>query len=222
MNNLIDVEQRGLEIKSQVSGLEIVDQTTYDTACDMLKRAKSYVKETESFFKPMKQKAHDAWKEVCSQETSVIAPVKTVIGLIQGKIIHWDAEQARIQREAQRILEEQARQRAEEERLAQAVALEESGAGVEVVEAVLEQPIVAVPVAAPQTFQKSSAAIVRETWKAEITDLHALVKAAAKDKNLMAYLSVNQSALDAMARAAKDTLSIPGVKAVSSKSVATR
>lgn len=222
MQTIIDVEKTGLEIKSELGGLRIVDQATYDKACDAMKRAKLYVKETEAFFAPMKAKAHAAWKEVCNQETNVVSPVKSVIQTISREVVRWDDEQKRIRREAQRRLEEEARKRAEDERIAQAVALEQSGAHTEVVEAVLETPVVAVPVVAPSTFQKSNAAIVRETWTAEVTDLHALVKAAAKDKNLLGLLQVNQSALNGMARALKETMSIPGVKAVPQKSVATR
>jgi len=61
-----------------------------------------------------------------------------------------------------------------------------------------------------------------EHWHAEVESLHALVKAAASDANLLAYLDANMVALNALARLQKDSMAIPGVKAVKETSSSVR
>ena len=51
-------------------------------------------------------------------------------------------------------------------------------------------------------------------WKAEVTDLMALVDAVAANKVPLFYLQANEKALNDAARAAKAALNIPGVKPV--------
>ncbi|HEU4401903.1 MAG TPA: hypothetical protein VFT43_07335, partial [Candidatus Polarisedimenticolia bacterium] len=64
---------------------------------------------------------------------------------------------------------------------------------------------VAVPKEAGVTF--------RDAWKARVDDAMALVKAVAEGKAPLAYLTVNQAALDAQARVLKGELRVPGVVA---------
>jgi len=61
-----------------------------------------------------------------------------------------------------------------------------------------------------------------EHWHAEVESLHALVKAAASDPNLLAYLDANMVPLNALARSQKDSMAIPGVKAVKETSSSVR
>jgi membrane protein involved in colicin uptake len=67
----------------------------------------------------------------------------------------------------------------------------------------------------------------RETWKHEVTDLRALILAAAKraesgDDFLLGYLCADDAALASAARSMKSKLAIPGVRAYSDESLSVR
>lgn len=62
----------------------------------------------------------------------------------------------------------------------------------------------------------------RKTWCAEVLDLRALLIAAIDRDDLMVLISVDQKALDAMARGMKDALNVPGVRAVMKESTVVR
>lgn len=67
----------------------------------------------------------------------------------------------------------------------------------------------------------------RQTWKAEVTDLKALVSAAAAglargDTNLLGYLQANEKALGQVAKALKGAASIPGVRIYAEDGIAVR
>lgn len=79
-------------------------------------------------------------------------------------------------------------------------------------------PVYAPTVAAPAAAGVSS----RQNWKAEVTDLHALVKAAAEKPELLAYLVANTTALNGMAKALKGAARIPGVRVYADESLAVR
>ncbi len=177
-----------------------------------------------TIFDPIIAKAHAAHSEAIKQKRLVCGPVEMTIQNINRELLRFDQEQERIRRDEQRKLEEQARKEAEEQRLADAIHMEDQGANEETVEAVLQAPVapVVAPVA-PPTYEKSKAVTYRDNWSGECFDLHALVKAAAKDKSKLALLQINQPALTQMARAMKETLAdaYPGCRAVNNPVIAT-
>ena len=79
-------------------------------------------------------------------------------------------------------------------------------------------PVVAATPAAP----KVSGLSFRETYKAEVTDMRALVQAVASGAQPITLLQANQTALDGMARALKEALAIPGVRLVKDRIAASR
>lgn len=74
---------------------------------------------------------------------------------------------------------------------------------------------------------KASGISTRHNWKAEVTDLHALITAAAagiarNDPTMAAYLVADTKALGQVARALKNKARIPGVRIYAEESVAVR
>jgi len=63
---------------------------------------------------------------------------------------------------------------------------------------------------------------LRETWRAEVVDFMALVKAVAAGKAPPSYLLANEPLLNQQARALKAELRLPGVKAVKEAGVAAK
>lgn len=85
----------------------------------------------------------------------------------------------------------------------------------------IQAPIVTAPeveIAPP----KAEGITVRTTWRAEVTDLFALVKAVADGTQQLALIEPNMAALHAAARELKDGLAIPGVQAVAEEGIVAR
>ena len=115
------------------------------------------------------------------------------------------------ERERLRKLAEANREKGKEQR---AEAFEERAAQVEV-------PIVSAPIIADD-MPKTEGIAYRTTWKAEVTDKLALVKAVAVGEQPLSLLEANMSTLHAYARELKDKFAIPGVQAVSEDIIAAR
>jgi hypothetical protein len=222
MQTIIDAESQALEITNSLNAIAITDQESYNAAVEARTQAKDWTKKAGDFFDGLVKPAYAAYKNLLDTKKKVLEPVETHIASINKALVNWDDEQERLRRIEQERLAAEARQKAEEERLAMAVALEESGADQASVESLLapSAAFVPAPVAAP-TYEKSKAVIYRDNWSAEVTDLYALVKEVAKDKSKIGLLQPNQTALNQMAKALKATMVLPGVRAVNNRVAAT-
>lgn len=223
--DLITLEQQAVTVRSDMTSIQIVDQPSYNKAVEARVAAVAWLKKAEEFFDPSIADAHALHKKLIGQKKAVCGPVDDTIKAINSELVRYDNEQERLRREEQRRLDEEAARLAREQILEDAVHAETMGADEETIAAVLEQPVaVTAPVVAAPTYQKSAAVTYRETWSGECTNLLETVKAAAKgNKTALGLLQINQPALNAMARAMKQTLAdaVPGCRAVSQKQVAT-
>lgn len=218
MSSIIQIESEGLELKKQLEVVKIDSQETYDAAVEARVAAKDWTKKATEFFDGLIKPAYVAYKNLLDNKKKVIEPVDQHIATINKALVDWDDEQEKLRRQEQERLAAEARKKEEEERLLQAIALEESGADKATIASLIEAPatFVPAPVAAP-TYTASKAVIMRDHWTAEVTDLHALVKAVAKDKSKLNLLSPNMPALNSLAKALKDTMVVPGVRAVNNR-----
>lgn len=89
-------------------------------------------------------------------------------------------------------------------------------------DAALELPIMPPPVYVEKETPKIEGVSYREQWRAEVTDMALLAKAAGANLALVNLLLPNMPALNQMARAMKSAMSIPGVMAVSEKIVSAK
>ncbi len=211
-----------LTVRSEMAAITITDQDSYNIAVEKRTAAASWLKNAKTWFEGMKKPAHEAWKRICDNEKTVCDPVEQQVRSINAALLGWDQEQERLRRVEQQRLEAEARAKAEEERLAQVAEMESQGVDAETVNAVLDAPVqvTEIAVAAP-TYEKSSAVVYRDNWSGECFDLFKLVQAVAKDKSKIGLLQVNGTALNQMAKALKESMSIPGCRPVNNKVVAT-
>lgn len=212
MNETIEPEvvENQNELKNEIqvataTEIKVIDQKTYESANERIGLLQGLKKRVEDFFKPMKQKAQDAHKQICQQEKEQLSPILTAIdGLKQKTIAYYAAEQ-------QRIAAEQERQRkAAEELAALAAEAETQGDTETATEAVGLAAVEDAKVTCSPSVKGTS---MREVWRAEIIDA---------DKVPRCFLIVDQAALDALAKSQKDKMNIPGVKAVMSYTNSTR
>lgn len=81
--------------------------------------------------------------------------------------------------------------------------------------AIKAEPVVPPPVVRVAPALASVAGVsTRTTWKAEVTDLHELVRYVAAHPEWLALLTADMTQLNTLARSQKNRMQIPGVKAV--------
>lgn len=203
--------------------LEIIDQTTYNHACEIARRAVDARRAITERLGPGKQAAHKAWKEWVSLETELLATVETAERITKQKILAWDQEQERVRQEEQRRLDEVARKLAEDQKLQSAIAAEQAGAASEEVEAILSETEMMAPVYAPPTYERvSGVSRPRDNWKAEVINMSLLIKFVAAHPEFTNLLIPNAPAINALARAQKSLLNVPGVRVFNDQNIAIR
>lgn len=168
-NQVQVVERDARSALERAKTVTITSGEQYRLAGELLLDIKRLIKEVESTFGPIKQKAHAAWQETIAQEKKARAPLDEAVGIISPAIIAYDQEQERIRLEQQRELERQQKQAEEDARIEEAAALEEQGE-TEAAEQVLTAPSVAAPVVVPSSTPKVNGLSTRKSWDFKIID----------------------------------------------------
>ena len=215
-----EIESQALALKTEAEGFEITSQESYNLANEFGRRIKQSMKTIDEYCDPVIEAAHKAHKAACDQKKALYAPFEAAKKIIDAKQIAWyRAEQARAAEE-RRKAEEEARKKAEEEALARAQELQDMGMN-EAAEEAISQPVVIEKVTVAEPVRAGGESF-RETWKAEVVDLMALVKAVAAGTQPLAYLEANTSTLNRAAAMFKGTSPIPGVRIFSDTIIARR
>jgi hypothetical protein len=203
--------------------LVIQNQEQRDFAVQAVKGAAKWRKTISEWFADSKTKAHAAWKAIVAQETGLTSRIDAAERKAKAVIMAWDAEQERIRREEQARLQAiaDAEARREAERLrkeAERLKTPELKAErLEMAEAVVS---VAVQVAAPV---KVAGEVTSTVWRAELTSIEALVKAAANGNKLaLSFLEFNQATANKCATANRDAVPVPGVAFIAKKQMSFR
>lgn len=244
--NAIAVPDRTLQrdtLLGEASKLTITDQATYAAAGELLKGVVSLRKQIESDYAPAIEAAHAAHKAALAGKNKHVTPLVEVEGMLRTKVgafqqaerrrVEEEERQRRIAIEAEekRVREEQAKLEAEARARQEEEAFEAACDGEpEVAADIMKEPIEVQLLRAyhnippPAPVAKVEGLSSRETWSAEVVDLHALIKYAATCPKAMAesMLTPNLATLNTLARQAKAALAIPGVNAKSTTSTTVR
>lgn len=140
-------------------------------------------------------------------------------GTLKTAMLTYSTEQEKKAREEQARLEAQAR--AEREKLAAEARAAEAAGNTEVAAVLEATAAVVVAPTVSTAAPKVSGVSTRETWSAEVTSLIDLVKYVATHPENIGLIEANTKALNGMAKALNGAMSIPGVKSVATKSLAT-
>lgn len=195
--NNYEQESRAALQKMPGAAIVVTDQQSYAAAGEILREIATIKKGIKERFADPKKKASEAHKAICNLENELLAKVTERETEIRQKMTaFYEAEQ-------KRIAAEQERQRQEAEAMAALAAEAEAAGDMETaaeavaVAAVTESTVTAAP--------KAAGISMREVWRAKVVD---------PNKVPREYLIVDQSALDAIAKATKGKLNIPGVEFV--------
>jgi len=215
---------------------EIKDQASYELVQthvnDLKRESKVFVDLVDPFVKI----AHKAYKEQFDKKAAVEKPVKEVIDRLNRLLNNFEAERERIAREAaeaarrQAEEEEEAERRRRSEELTLAAVDDKLADGdQEGAEMLFTTPIEAprMPVYTPRVepgFQSVAGTSKRPSWSGTVTDIEELIldvaegiklKREGKDPGGHApstFLAPAQTAINAQAKASRDTKVFPGIR----------
>ncbi len=166
----IEVKQQATTLEQQAQDYQIATNDDYEQGAEFLKRVKGTEKEVKSYWKPAKDAAAKAHKEICQKEKAMLSICESAEKILKGKMLSYSQKVEADRRAA----EEAARKAAQEESdrlLAEAAKAEKSGdsASATVNMAMAEQmenvkP--AVQVAAPKVQGVST----KKVWKVRVND----------------------------------------------------
>lgn len=215
-----EFEKKRLALRSQFS--EAVEAAKLITAITSPEQAElatqigrtlqAGVKETEACFKSVKVKIDEIKKPILEAEKQDVGLLNTEKDRLGRLTLVYNNKVDAERREADRIAREAAERAAQEEQLARAIELEESG-DLEQASALLDEPVVAAPVftqaAAPA---RVTGQVAKKTYSAQVENLMELVKAVAAGKAPLQALKADESFINAQARSFKEGFSMPGCK----------
>jgi len=208
-----------VSMSTAAQSLTVVDQTTYDYAGALLRSIATRRKAVVDLFATPKKAAHDAHLAICDAESKLVGPLDECRRLVEGKALTWHREEeSRRAAEAARIAA--AERKAEEDRLLALAQQAEADGHDDAAEAIVSEPVLTAPVIAEPV--RTDGVAMRKTWTAEVVDVRAFIAAVAARPELTMLVKVDQSALNAMARAQKQMLTIPGVHVYARDSMAVR
>lgn len=207
-----ELKQQALTVTERAKLVKISDQDTYDAATSMLlQEIIPFRKRWKDYWETLRVPAYAAYQGILSKFNEGDRPAEAAERQVKAEIRRWDEEQQKILEERQRQAQAEAERQAEEERLHAAIVAEESGATEQEVASIVDTPVAVVAAPVQPTYAKASGVSKRDNWKAKVTNMKDLVKAVAAGKVPLEYLLPNEQALNARAKADKQTLNIPGV-----------
>lgn len=244
-NSAKEFNDQAVVLTDRANNLQITNQVQYESAASMLRTVKSMADTLEVARKKITKPLDDAKKAVMDLFRSPSDDLVKAEADIKRKMIAYSNEQERIRREQEEKLRreaaaEEARQRKikedqerawrekeekarkEAEELAAAGREEDARKAREVADMAAEKAkeraqqaqevSVQAPIVAP-TVEKLKGISMMKNWKARVVNV---------DEVPRTYMTVNEQALDKIAKATKGSLTIPGVEFYSEDVLASR
>jgi hypothetical protein len=216
------LEQQAMSWPDKARAFVITTQETLELAANALKGIKGLRAEIEEVFGPNIKRWFDGHRAAVAERKKVEEPLTEAESIIKRNISGYQQEQERIRQEEERRLRLVAEEAARQQRARELADLEATKPTVEEYVAVAERPLEVAPIYAAPTVQKVQGVSSRESWKAEVTDLGALIGFVAQNRQYVNLLEANTTAVNAMARSLKSAMSIPGIKVYNEAVVSVR
>jgi len=208
--------ERALTVIVNAQSAIIVTVKDYQYAQELMKEVKERIKALEDVRMSQTRPIDEAKKKIIDFFRTPLQKLNDAKEHLNQIMVKWTEEQEARRREEERRLQEEARKRAEEQALAAAIEAEQAGEKEEA-EQIMAEPVYVPPIRVASEIPKSKESHIRETWSAEVIDLETLFRGIRDGKAPLQCLMPDMTFLNGQARAYKQSLSIPGVRAVSKK-----
>ena len=212
--DLSDIKNEALQMSSGL--FPVVDHESNERAGLMIKDAAAFIKRVDDRLDLIGRPLLEAKREVDRLKKEIKEPAENCMTYLKSQSLAWQkAEQKRLQDERDaavaKALEEQKKREAE---LAEARKLMTPFDDPDEIAVSTPEPNVAAVLAMPTKAASSFTGLKKGPVKVQLVDMDELVQAAAKDKSLQQYLSIDEKMLTAWAKkVGVDKFAIPGVKA---------
>lgn len=210
-----DIKAYAIKLSETAAQYQISTSDEYEHGAEIVKALKTMQSEVSKTFDPIVEKAYQAHREATAQRAKYLDPLKDGEKRVKAAMADWTRkEQARIMAERKAAeeaaaIERAALEAAKKQSYQDALKAGDLQAAREIASI---DPVAEIKVVEP-VQAKVAGVSTRKTYRAEVTDLAALVKAAVDIPQYLSFLSANEQALNALARAAKTTsCAIPGVR----------
>jgi hypothetical protein len=208
-----DLERRASTLAEEARAFGVNSQESYDLAAVRLRALVSLRIEILDHHKDMKARAYQAHQAVIAAEKKLLDPVAEAERIYKHRIGAYEAEQGRLEEEARAKAEAESHAQAAAQREREIEQAEAAGADAEEVAAICAEPLpLVIPEPPPATFQKAAGISIANAWKGECLSLAQLVKAIADGKANIGLVMANGPAINALARATRGTLQVPGIR----------
>jgi hypothetical protein len=209
--NEVTLQEEVRPVLETLKELKVVDGQSFERAAESYGNLTALEKKVGEYWDGPIDAAHKVHKDLVAKRKAMLEPLAAAKVNLRGKMKAWQAEEDRKRAELERKAAEAARNAAEDEKLARATELEAQGRKDEAT-AALEAPTPAPTVIVQSNVPAGYGNITRKTWKFQVTDLQALVKAIAEGKAPLKAILPNDVFLGNQARTLKAELIYPGVK----------
>ena len=206
---------------AEARAFAVVDVETHGMALERIKAIRSGEKEITELFEDARKKAEAAKKSILATRDGLVGPLAEARTAYDRNAATYEEAERRKTEEEQRRLQELARKEEEERILAQAQEAQAAGDHAQA-EAIVAQEVLVPTVRVAPAIAQVEGVSSRTLWSAEVSDVAALVRNVAAHPDLLHLLEPNLPALNRMAISLRENLRIPGVRAVSKTSRATR
>lgn len=189
----------------------ITTAAEYAASAETLKAGKTFVERVDKAFEPLLESIQESLKKTRALRDSITTPVKDHRRMIETARSEFEQRQAAAHAKANAEMLALAQQVQESDQEALSAMGLDDMAGA----SFLPPPL-------PAPLMKSQGISDRKQWSAEVFDEAELFLAVMSGKAPRNCLMLNQVFLNSLARAAKTTLAIPGVRAVFRKITSVR
>jgi len=211
---------KAITLYERVQSITVTKSDEYSEAASFLKEVKSRLKKIEETEEGMIKPFRDGYNNARQAILDFFSPPKTKLEkaktVLSQAMLAWAEEQKQREREEQLRLQELARKRSEEEALRLALEAEAAGEKEEA-EQIISEPVYVPPIKVMSVIPRSKESHIRETWSCEGFDLMTTVKAIAEGKAPLQSVQYDMPFLNKQAISYKQSLNIPGTRAISKK-----
>ena len=211
-------EQRAVSAidEARLIATSVVDDPSCQRAADWIKTRKIQLVEVEdkSGIAMFREYLHRGHKAACDRIKAYTDPIKTGIQMVRGSIAEYDARMERQRQEDQRKLDEAARKRDEEIRLAEAEKLAKIG-NTAAADKVLETPGA---FTAPQIERPKIAGVsMRTIWEAKVTDKREFLKFIGELPGYEHFVSIDLREIANFGKKTDGNIALPGIEIIKRK-----
>lgn len=212
------LEESGAAAVQTAKEFKIASQDDYKRGAQYLNFIKSRSKQIVAYWKPAKEAAGKAHKDLVAKEKQMLKPLKEAEAIIKKTMLDYQEAVKKARREA----EAEARRRQQEEAMRlfdEAAQAEEKGDDqAAAINMAMAEMVSEMPVAPAVQAPSAAGTSVKKAWKAKVID-PAIVPAYFKDFEIR---TISQPALNVIAKLTKGTAEIPGVEFYQESSLSVR